>query len=74
MSTSDSSFAISMDDEELMCLHQVKKLQPPDDASETTQQNDIWRLFTKDIMYLKRQCVHALEELDEMKKKQQPFA
>ncbi|PWA67617.1 starch synthase, catalytic domain-containing protein [Artemisia annua] len=53
-------------------LHQDQFPSTTNDGSGTTQ-NDIWRLFTeaqRNIMYLNRQRVQALEELDEMKKEQ----
>lgn len=53
-------------------LNQDQFQSTTDDGSGTTQ-NDIWRLFTeaqRNIMYLNRQRVQALEELDEMKKEQ----
>ncbi|KAM0057773.1 putative starch synthase, catalytic domain-containing protein [Helianthus debilis subsp. tardiflorus] len=46
--------------------------QSKNDEPERTH-NDIWRLFTeaqRNIMYLNRQRVQAIEELDEMKKEQ----
>lgn len=52
-------------------LHQ-DRLQSMDDGSERTQ-NDIWRLFTeaqRNIMYLNKQRVQAIEELEEMKREQ----
>ncbi|KVI02763.1 Starch synthase, catalytic domain-containing protein [Cynara cardunculus var. scolymus] len=52
-------------------LHQ-DRLQSLDDGSERTQ-NDVWRLFTeaqRNIMYLNKQRVQAIEELEEMKREQ----
>ncbi|KAJ0726335.1 putative starch synthase, catalytic domain-containing protein [Helianthus annuus] len=50
----------------------VELNQSKNDEPERTH-NDIWRLFTeaqRNIMYLNRQRVQAIEELDEMKKEQ----